>query len=319
MINLTIAVKMACGLSWALAVGACGNDGPKTGSDAAGQASDAVAGAVDANTMIDASSAADANTMIDAASFVSNTISSAITQQIVPVDGSDQIFIEYVTVSDYPIRLSNPAVLAMPAGFTNVTFAEDLVGAECPSVAMAGKCKQRWQLRFNSGTNCELDGDYSLTFDVGCDSAGNCDQVDPMFTSYQVDSTLNSANFCAPDAFNVIDATLPPISFTDPVEGTFITVTDLPYSLTATSLTFPAGFTLNRFAESAVTGPCPNGTGGCKQRWDVWLNSNGGTCRQMTGVYELTFGVVCEVGGNCDPNKTEHIFTTNFTTNFVCP
>jgi hypothetical protein len=232
------------------------------------------------------------------------TATAAVTQQIVPTDVKNPLYVELVTISDAPYRLAANNV-TIPSGLTLQSFSEDEANADCPN--SSGNCKQRWDLYLLDNSACALDGDYVFNFDTTCDVDGNCDPA----ATYQVQATLDSENYCAGfDSFKAVAAItqqIVPVDVSNPIYVELVTIADAPYRLTANNVTIPSGFNLQSFSEDTANAKCPNSSGNCKQRWDLYLIDNGACA--LDGDYVYSFDTTCDEGGNCDPAANYQVKT----------
>ena len=111
---------------------------------------------------------------------------------LLPISGVRPFTTRLFTTINEPYVLTNGSVVP-PQGMSSVSFMEAGTSPQCD--ADAGICRHWWDQVVDPGTQCSPRGSYTLTFNVGCRSGGNCD---PNITSWQptVPLSLDQPNQC---------------------------------------------------------------------------------------------------------------------------
>lgn len=110
---------------------------------------------------------------------------------IMPTTGTDPVSIRYFTSLADPYRFTAKGA-AVPAGMSLVSFSQQNVA--CGDSNFPNGCRQWWDLVVDPGESCTVSGNYTVQFDVGCTSGGDCD---PNVTEYTHQfSLVDRRNLC---------------------------------------------------------------------------------------------------------------------------
>lgn len=108
-----------------------------------------------------------------------------------------------VTSVDAEFMINSLVLPTSPAGVTPQSVVEDIAARDCPGgtplLGPSGGCTQSWDVEYTIDDSlCVVDGNYSWTFDVGCNTnMPDCDLVDPAEPDVTTTAVLVSSDFCA--------------------------------------------------------------------------------------------------------------------------
>lgn len=127
-------------------------------------------------------------------------------QTVNPAQGGAPIVaaIRVTTNAEPEFFLPSLVSVVSPAGLPSFILGEDFGTRSCPggtpslAPTSGAGCVQNWEFEILPDPGlCEIDGDYTLTWNVGCNpNMPHCDYVDPAQADHVVVITLDSADFC---------------------------------------------------------------------------------------------------------------------------
>eukprot|EP00479_Gromia_sphaerica_P014622 TRINITY_DN881_c0_g1_i6.p1 TRINITY_DN881_c0_g1~~TRINITY_DN881_c0_g1_i6.p1 ORF type:complete len:267 (-),score=45.69 TRINITY_DN881_c0_g1_i6:351-1151(-) len=136
------------------------------------------------------------------------SLSAVVDQIIITTGGQPQAMVTLLTSVQWPFRLDVSPVpsVTITSGNPNLMFAVASLKRECSmpvgvefddGVQNSNACQQHWEITIDPNGNCNIDGDYSMTFIPEC-QPNMVDQC-PLdgSESIQVDFSLISEDFCA--------------------------------------------------------------------------------------------------------------------------
>jgi hypothetical protein len=95
---------------------------------------------------------------------------------LMPTQGTDPVTVRLFTRLEYPYTFS-PGSFSAPAGMSVQSFTENDIDCD------ADGCRQWWDAVIDPGVACNMKGDYTAVFNVGCVGGGICDPGVTTYTS----------------------------------------------------------------------------------------------------------------------------------------
>ncbi len=102
-----------------------------------------------------------------------------------------------------------------------------------------------------------------------------------------IKSIAGLSGYVSSEVNAAITQQLVPTTITDPIHVELVTVADYPTLLKNPMVSVPAGFNGVTVSENVDGRYCPNGSSGCKQRWDLYFTADG-AC-ELDGNYDFFF------------------------------